>query len=98
MIDIYIIDLLIIGLLLLAVTLGSGWISRLPLSFAIIYLVVGILLGPYGFNLINLRQNEVFNAEVLKRLTEFVVIVSVFSCGLKIVRPLSLRIGRLRLD
>jgi sodium/hydrogen antiporter len=91
MIDIYIIDLLIIGLLLLAVTLGSGWISRLPLSFAIIYLVVGILLGPYGFNLINLRQNEVFNAEVLKRLTEFVVIVSVFSCGLKIVRPLSFK-------
>jgi sodium/hydrogen antiporter len=91
MIDIYIIDLLVVGLLLLAVTLGSGWISRLPLSFAIIYLVVGIILGPYGFNLINLRQNDIFNASALKRLTEFVVIISVFSCGLKIVRPFSFK-------
>lgn len=88
MVDIYIIDLFVIGLLLLAVTLGSGWIARLPFSFALIYLVVGILLGPYGFGLIQLRRSGVFNAEVLERITEFVVIVSVFSCGLRIVRPL----------
>jgi NhaP-type Na+/H+ or K+/H+ antiporter len=88
MVDVYIIDLLIIGLLLLFVTLGSGWIARLPLSFALIYLVVGILLGPYGFGLIQLRRAEIFNAELLERLTEFVVIISVFSCGLKIVRPI----------
>ncbi|OUL18794.1 sodium:proton antiporter [Nostoc sp. 106C] len=92
MVDIYIIDLLVIGLLLLIVTLGSGWISRLPLSFALIYLVVGILLGPYGFGLIQLRRNDVFNAEVLEHITELVVIISVFSCGLKIVRPLKLGI------
>ncbi|NJO51355.1 MAG: sodium:proton antiporter, partial [Leptolyngbyaceae cyanobacterium RM2_2_4] len=79
----YILDLLVIGLLLLAVTLGSGWISRLPLSFALIYLVVGTLLGPYGFSLIDLRPE----AEFLERLTEFVVIVSLFSCGLKMNRP-----------
>ncbi len=90
MVDIYILDLFVIGLLLLMVTLGSGWIARLPLSFAIIYLVVGILLGPYGLGLIQLRRDEVFNAELLKRLTELVVIISVFSCGLKIVRPIRL--------
>jgi sodium/hydrogen antiporter len=90
MVDIYIIDLLVIGLLLLGVTLGSGWIARLPLSFAIIYLVVGIFLGPYGLGLIQLRQNGVFNAELLERLAEFVVIISVFSCGLKIIHPLRL--------
>ena len=92
MIDIYIIDLFVIGLLLLAVTLGSGWIARLPLSFALIYLLVGIFLGPYGIGLIQLRRDEVFNAELLERLTEFVVIISVFSCGLKIVNPLRLKI------
>lgn len=92
MVDIYIIDLLVIGLLLLGVTLGSGWISRLPLSFALIYLAVGIFLGPYGLGLIDLRRYEVFNAEFLERLTEFVVIISVFSCGLKIVRPLNLNV------
>ncbi|MFB2768253.1 cation:proton antiporter [Pelatocladus sp. BLCC-F211] len=89
MVDIYIINLLIIGLLLLFVTLGSGWIARLPLSFALIYLVVGIVLGPYGFGLVQLRRDEIFNAELLERLAEFVVIISVFSCGLKIVRPIS---------
>jgi len=82
----YIISLLIIGLLLLAVTLGSGWIERLPLSYAIIYLIVGVLLGSYGFELIKIRPDT----EFLERLTEFVVIVSVFGCGLKINRPLKL--------
>ncbi len=91
MVDIYIIDLLVIGLLLLTVTLGSGWISRLPLSFALIYLVVGIILGPYGFKLIELRNNGTFNAEILERVSEMVVIISVFGCGLKIIRPLQLR-------
>ena len=82
----YILSLLVIGLLLLAVTLGSGWIKRLPLSYALIYLVVGIVLGNYGFGLIEIRPNTQF----LERLTEFVVIVSVFGCGLKINRPLKL--------
>ncbi|GAB4380428.1 MAG: cation:proton antiporter [Elainellaceae cyanobacterium] len=82
-VDIYILDLLIIGVLLLAVTLGSRWINRLPLSYALIYLVVGITLSPYGFNLIQLRPE----AEFLERLTEFVVLISLFSCGLKMNRP-----------
>ncbi|MFN6526712.1 sodium:proton antiporter [Nostoc sp. ChiSLP03a] len=90
MVDIYIIDLFVIGLLLMMVTLGSGWITRLPLSFAIIYLVVGIFLGPYGLGLIQLRRDDVFNTELLERITELVVIISVFSCGLRIVRPLKL--------
>ncbi|MBD2495839.1 sodium:proton antiporter [Nostoc sp. FACHB-280] len=92
MFDIYIIDLFLIGLVLLVVTLASGWITRLPLSFALIYLLVGIFLGPYGLGLIQLRRDDVFNAELLERLTEFVVIISVFSCGLKIIRPLNLRV------
>jgi NhaP-type Na+/H+ or K+/H+ antiporter len=84
--DTYILILLVIGLLLLGVTLGSGWISRLPLSYALIYLLVGIFLGPYGVGLIKLRPD----AEFIERLTEFVVIVSVFSCGLKMNRPFRL--------
>lgn len=82
--DIYILDLLAIGCLLLTVTLGSGWIARLPLSYALIYLVVGIVLSPYGFNLIQLRPE----AKFLERLTELVVLISLFSCGLKMNRPL----------
>ena len=81
--DIYILDLLVIGLLLLLITLGSGWIARLPISYALIYLVVGIVLSPYGFNLIQLRPD----AKFLERLTEFVVLISLFGCGLKMNRP-----------
>ncbi len=66
--DSHIIYLLAIGSLLLFVTLGSGWISRLPVSYALIYLVAGIALGPYGVNLIEIRPG----AEFLERLTEFV--------------------------
>ena len=82
--DTYILSLLVIGLLLLGVTLGSGWIKRLPLSYALIYLTVGVLLGSYGLDLVEIRPETQF----LERLTEFVVIVSVFGCGLKINRPL----------
>ncbi|WP_325315472.1 MULTISPECIES: cation:proton antiporter [unclassified Microcoleus] len=86
MVDHYILNLLVIGILLLTVTLGSGWISRLPVSYALIYLIVGIGLGPYGVKLVELRPD----AQFLERLTEFVVIVSLFSCGLKMNRPLQL--------
>ena len=84
--DSYILSLFVIGLLLLGVTLGSGWIQRLPLSYALIYLIVGVLLGSYGFGLIKIDADTQF----LERLTEFVVIISVFGCGLKINRPLKL--------
>ncbi|TAG64719.1 MAG: sodium:proton antiporter [Oscillatoriales cyanobacterium] len=67
MVDHYILNLLVIGILLLTVTLGSGWIS-------------------YGVKLVELRPD----AQFLERLTEFVVIVSLFSCGLKMNRPLQL--------
>ncbi len=88
--DVYILNVLVIGVLLLMVTLGSGLIARLPVSFAMIYLIVGIFLGPYGFNLIQLRPD----AEFLQRLTEFVVLISLFSCGLKMNRQLNLAAWR----
>ncbi|MGL5833510.1 MAG: cation:proton antiporter [Waterburya sp.] len=88
--DTYILILFFIGLLLLVVTLGSGWIERLPLSYALIYLLVGIFLGQSGVGLIKLRPD----AEFLQRLSEFVVLVSVFSCGLKMNRPLTLKAWR----
>jgi sodium/hydrogen antiporter len=84
--DTYILSLLVIGLLLLGVTLGSGWIKHLPFSYALIYLIVGVALGSYGFSLVSVRPDTQF----LEKLSEFVVIVSVFGCGLKMNRPLKL--------
>ena len=86
MADAYILGLLIIGLLVLTVSWGSGWIMRLPLSYAILYLGIGIVLGPYG---IGLHLNQP-NTEFIERFTEFVVIVSLYSSGLKTNRPLKL--------
>ncbi len=88
--DVYLINVLVIGVLLLMVTLGSGLIERLPISFALIYLIVGIFMGPYGFNLIQIRPDALF----LQRFTEFVVLVSLFSCGLKMNRQLRLAAWR----
>ncbi|BAY85265.1 sodium/hydrogen exchanger [Calothrix parasitica NIES-267] len=82
----YILILLAVGLLLLTVTLGSGWIARLPFSYAIIYLIVGILLGSQVTGLINLD----ISTKALERITEMVVIISVFGCGLKMNRRLNL--------
>lgn len=79
----YILGLLLIGLLLLTVGWGSEWIARLPLSYAILYLLSGIVLGPYGINLIHLQPETAF----IERFAELVVIVSLYSCGLKINRP-----------
>lgn len=81
----YILDLLVIGILLFTVTLGSGWITRSPFSFAFIYLIAGIGLSPYGFNLIQIRPGAGF----LEKVTEIVVLISLFSCGLKMNRPLN---------
>ena len=85
MVSFYVLSLLVIGLLLLFVTLGSGWISKLPISFALIYLIIGIVLGPYGFKLIDLEPD----AKFLERVTEFVVLISLYSCGLKMNRRLN---------
>ncbi|MBE9099834.1 sodium:proton antiporter [filamentous cyanobacterium LEGE 07170] len=79
----YILGLFLIGFLLLTVGWGSKWIARLPLSYAILYLIIGITLGPYGIGLLQIRPETQF----LERFTEFVVIVSLYSCGLKISRP-----------
>ncbi|MEO0456534.1 MAG: sodium:proton antiporter [Cyanobacteria bacterium P01_A01_bin.114] len=83
--SLYIFSLLVVGLVLLTVTLGSGWISRLPVSYALIYLLVGVFLGPYGIEFLSNRPSS----EFIERLTEFVVIVSVFGCGLKMNRPMT---------
>ncbi|NJO79849.1 MAG: sodium:proton antiporter [Cyanobacteria bacterium RM1_2_2] len=84
-IDSHIWEFLVIGLLLLGVTLTSSRISRLPFSYALIYLIFGAFLGPYGVGIIDLYPG----AEFLERLTEIVVIVSLFACGIKMNRPLN---------
>lgn len=76
-----------IGALLLTMALSSAWIRRLPISTAAIYLCVGCVIGPWGFDL--LRIDLVDGAEWLERLTEVGVILSLFVGGLRLRLPLT---------
>lgn len=77
---------IIIGALLIVMALTSSVLKRLPLSSSILYLAVGIGLGPVGIGLIQLDPIE--HAPLLERLTEVSVITSLFATGLKLRTPL----------
>jgi sodium/hydrogen antiporter len=75
------------GILLVGIVLASTLLRRLPVSTSIIYLGVGLLLGPGALGL--LSWDAVREAEILKYITEIAVIVSLFTVGLKWRTPLT---------
>lgn len=78
---------LVAGLLLTAMALAESFLRRLPLSTGLLYLLVGVVIGPLGIGLI--RLDPVRHAELLERATEIVVIVALFAAGLKLRTPLT---------
>ena len=85
-IDAFALGALIIGLLLIAMTMGSSFLSRLPLNAAMLYLGVGVAVGPLGLGLLQLDALE--NKVMLERLTEIAVLISLFTAGMKLELPL----------
>ena len=77
---------IIVGGLLVAVALAGTVLKRLPLTTALVYLLVGVGLGPWGLGLI--RFDPVERAGLLERVTEVAVIISLFTAGLKLRVPL----------
>ncbi len=77
---------LIIGALMIAKTLAGSYIARLPLSAAMVYLAVGVAIGPWGFGL--LRLDAIDDVILLERLTETAVLISLFTAGMKLDLPL----------
>ena len=75
-----------IGALLLFMALTSGHVRRLPISTSVIYLFVGVVVGPAGFDVLRLDVES--QREGLETLTEVAVIVSLFVGGLKLRLPL----------
>jgi NhaP-type Na+/H+ or K+/H+ antiporter len=73
------------GLLFISMALAESTISRLPVTAAMCYLAVGVLLGPHATGLLQL--DAVTHAGVLERVTELAVIVSLFTAGLKLRIP-----------
>jgi sodium/hydrogen antiporter len=74
------------GALLLTMALSSAYIKRLPISTSLVYLALGVVLGPLGFGVVSIDVTE--DAAWLERLTELAVIVSLFVCGAKLRLPI----------
>lgn len=87
--DTYIVILTLMGLAFL----GAAWLPRLvdeaPLSFPIIYVLVGVALFalPLDIALPNPMKSGLFT----QRFTEFIVIVALTGAGLKLARPVGWR-------
>jgi NhaP-type Na+/H+ or K+/H+ antiporter len=73
---------LIVGAVFALMALARSHLQRLPLSTSLLYLLVGIGIGPAGLGL--LRLDPVADAALLERLTEVAVIISLFTSGLKL--------------
>ena len=70
------------GGLLVATALAGSMFSRLPLSTAMFYLVVGVSVSPAWLGLAALKPMTA--APMLERLAEAVVLISLFTSGLKL--------------
>jgi len=78
----------LIGVLLLVMGMSSTVLKRLPVTSAIIYLGVGVLLGPTVLDLF--RFNPMRESALLEVLTEVAVLISLFGAGIKMPVPFSL--------
>jgi NhaP-type Na+/H+ or K+/H+ antiporter len=78
---------LLVGGLLLARGITSSMLKRLPVTPAIIYLAVGLLVGPMVLNVFHF--NPLKESALLEVLTEVAVLISLFSAGIKMPVPVS---------
>ena len=79
---------LLIGFLMLSRGLGSRYLLRLPFTPAIVYLAVGLLLGPTILNLFYF--DPIKQSALLETLTEIAVLISLFSAGVKMPVPVQI--------
>ena len=76
---------LVTGALFIAMALAGSLVARVPLTPSVLYVGVGILLGPHVSGLLVV---SLLIAGPLERLSEIAVIVSLFTAGLKLRAPL----------
>jgi len=79
---------ILIGSLLLAMGFIPTTLKRLPVTSAIIYLAVGIAVGPMVLNLFHF--NPLKQSALLETLTEAAVLISLYSAGVKMPVPVSI--------
>ena len=77
---------LLSGVLLVFMALGGTMLRRLPITTAIIYLGVGMALGPVGAGALSISLPS--GSVLLEHVTEIAVVISLFTVGLKLRVPL----------
>ncbi|HEY6528616.1 MAG TPA: sodium:proton antiporter [Cellvibrionaceae bacterium] len=80
---------LLIGVLMLGRGLTSTILTRSPFSSSIVYLTIGLIAGPMVLNLFHF--NPITEAPLLEILTEVAVLISLFSAGIKMPVPVTVR-------
>lgn len=80
---------LLIGVLMLGRGLTSTILARSPFSSSIVYLIIGLIAGPMVLNIF--RFNPITEAPLLETLTEVAVLISLFSAGIKMPVPVTVK-------
>ncbi|PWF45405.1 cation:proton antiporter [Massilia glaciei] len=80
---------ILIGFLMLARGLAATTIARLPFTSAIVYLCAGLILGPLVLGIFSF--NPFAQSHLLEMLTEIAVLISLFSAGVKMPVPMTLK-------
>lgn len=80
---------LLIGALLLGRGFAPTALKALPVTPAIVYLIVGLVLGPSALKLFYF--DPLSQSVLLERLTEVAVLISLFSAGVKMPVPVTFR-------
>ncbi len=78
---------LLVGGLMLAMGLTAPMLRRLPINPAMVYLAVGLLVGPTVFGLFHF--NPLKQSALLEVLTEVAVLIALFSAGVKMPAPVT---------
>ena len=76
----------LVGVLLVVIALLGRFLDRLPVSPAMIYLVVGFALGPAVFNVLELHPLR--ELAMLESITEIALLIALFSVGIKMRVPI----------
>ena len=70
------------GALLLFMAIASSIVDRLPMTAGLAYLVIGVIIGPQGWRLIDV--DLLADARLIEHVTEVALLFSLFSAGLKL--------------
>ena len=73
------------GALLIGMALMTTHLNRLPLTSAVVYLLIGVGLGPWGLGV--MTPTPALSASFMEHVAEVAVLISLFTTGLKLRSP-----------